>query len=199
MGKVINFKGKAICLKQNIHIHKCQICGKKRGDEYINYKGEKAIVELTHLHHIEYHENNVLKDTLELCVSCHKRKNLVENINKYYKTMTIEDLRKLLTKVLEDEYCIRCNLLLYRKQRFPFKNYDGYLCFQCNKNIKNKQKEFNYEFMTIKIKGVDFIHCHCGKCNIMISVYDDRGTKRKYAWGHNPDFLKREKRQRRYN
>jgi hypothetical protein len=196
-GKILNFKGKPVMFKERVRKDFCQICGKKRGDEYINRRGEKAIIELTHLHHIEYHENDVLKDTLELCVSCHHRKNLIQNINKYYKTMDIEDLRQLLTKILAEEYCIRCNLLLYRKQRFPFKNYDGYLCFQCDKDVRHKEKEFTYDFMTIKINGIDSIHCHCG-CNLMISVYDSRGTKRRYARGHNPEFTLRPKRKQTY-
>ena len=197
-GRAIIFKGKRISFKEKIHRNLCQICGKKRGDEYINRRGEKAIIELTHLHHIEYHENDVLKDTLELCVSCHKRKKLIESINKYYKTMDIEDLRQLLTKILAEEYCIRCNTLMYRKNRFPYKNYDGYLCFQCDKDVRHKEREFDYDFMTIKIKGIDSIHCHCG-CNLMIHVYDSRGTKRKYARGHNPEFTLRPKRQQMRN
>lgn len=193
MGKSVIFKGKSIRYDYELHKKVCIICGKKPSDEYINYKGEKGIIELTHLHHIEYHEDDPLKDAIEICVSCHHRKSIIEAINKYYKTIPLEELRKILVKILQDEYCIRCNTLMYRKLRYPISNYDGYLCHDCFTEIGKKNKEFDYEFMTIKLKGIDSIHCHCG-CNTMISVYDSRGTKRKYARGHNPEFTLRPKR-----
>lgn len=51
----------------------CQWCGKKIGDEYVDSRGKLAIVKLTNIHHIEYHEDDPLRDTVELCNSCHSK------------------------------------------------------------------------------------------------------------------------------
>ena len=52
------FKGKQILLSTYPRKGICQQCGKT------NCK--------TDLHHIKYHDSDTLKDTVELCVSCHK-------------------------------------------------------------------------------------------------------------------------------
>ena len=53
----LQFKGKTLLLKENPRKGICSKCGKKTR---------------THIHHFaEYHENNPLKDTIELCSSCH--------------------------------------------------------------------------------------------------------------------------------
>ena len=57
----MRFKGKHIMLKQNPRTGICSKCGKKG---------------LTHIHHIEYHDDNPLKDTIELCVGCHNKQRL---------------------------------------------------------------------------------------------------------------------------
>lgn len=67
------FKNKRVSLKDNPRIGQCQKCDKKIGDYYINKFGKRAIIKRTGIHHIKYHENNVLKDTIELCVSCHAK------------------------------------------------------------------------------------------------------------------------------
>jgi hypothetical protein len=54
--KRIQFKDKRITLKQNPRKGICSKCGKKAK---------------THIHHIKYHKENALKDTIELCGSCH--------------------------------------------------------------------------------------------------------------------------------
>ena len=54
----IRFKDKIILLKENPRTGKCSWCGKQG---------------LTHMHHIEYHDDDVLKDTIELCVGCHDK------------------------------------------------------------------------------------------------------------------------------
>jgi len=54
----IYFKGKYITLDKNPRTGMCTNCGK---------------VEHTNLHHINYHERDPLMDTVELCVSCHRR------------------------------------------------------------------------------------------------------------------------------
>lgn len=69
----INFKGKIIYLKENPRTGKCAFCLKSRGDEYVNRFGEIAIIRKTDLHHLEYHDGDPLKDTVELCVSCHMK------------------------------------------------------------------------------------------------------------------------------
>lgn len=69
----ITFKNKRIRLKHNPRTGKCVLCGLKIGDEFINRFGEKSIVKQTHTHHIEYHEDDPLKDTMEVCNSCHSK------------------------------------------------------------------------------------------------------------------------------
>jgi hypothetical protein len=59
----LNYKGKAVYLKIRPRTGICSKCGKS-----VN-KGE---ITRTHMHHIEYHDQNVLKDTQELCVNCHR-------------------------------------------------------------------------------------------------------------------------------
>ncbi len=58
----ILFKNKQLYIKERILIGVCNLC--------------RAVVGLdckrTSMHHIEYHEEDILKDTIELCNSCHK-------------------------------------------------------------------------------------------------------------------------------
>jgi hypothetical protein len=70
----LRFKDKQYLLKENPRKGICQSCGKKIGDQYNNCKGEIAIIKETHIHHIQYHPDNILKDTIELCVPCHRKK-----------------------------------------------------------------------------------------------------------------------------
>ena len=65
------YKGKYIRLKENPRKGVCQWCGKRIGDHFTDSLGNDAVVKITHLHHIQYHDDDVLKDTVELCVSCH--------------------------------------------------------------------------------------------------------------------------------
>lgn len=71
--KGIRFKLKCIHLKHNPRTGVCQRCRKKIGDEYINWYGKVNIIKKTDMHHIEYHEDNPLEDTIELCMSCHSK------------------------------------------------------------------------------------------------------------------------------
>lgn len=50
------FKGKRIVVKRNPRKGKCLYCGKEG---------------YTHMHHIEYIDDNPLEHTIELCPSCH--------------------------------------------------------------------------------------------------------------------------------
>lgn len=52
------YKGKQIILEKSPRTHICSNCGKEG---------------LTHMHHKEYHDNDISKDTIELCVSCHNK------------------------------------------------------------------------------------------------------------------------------
>lgn len=56
--KALSFKDKTIHLKQNPRKGVCQRCGKQG---------------VTDIHHTQYHEDDPLKDTVELCVSCHTK------------------------------------------------------------------------------------------------------------------------------
>jgi hypothetical protein len=71
--KRIQFKEKRVCLEENPRIGFCNICKKNIGDEYINYKGEKKIINKTNMHHVKYHDLNPLKDSLEVCAACHAK------------------------------------------------------------------------------------------------------------------------------
>lgn len=54
--KKITFKDKRITLNNNPRTGSCSQCGQQG---------------LTHIHHFSYHANDPLKDTKELCASCH--------------------------------------------------------------------------------------------------------------------------------
>ena len=65
----LNPKGKhRIVLEQNPRTGICQICLRKVGEG----------IKRTSLHHIQYH-NDPLKDTIELCNSCHMKETWVLN------------------------------------------------------------------------------------------------------------------------
>jgi len=57
----LQFKDSRIYLKENPRKGICELCG---------FKG------LTHMHHINYHDDNPLRDTIELCPSCHRKEKL---------------------------------------------------------------------------------------------------------------------------
>lgn len=69
----VRFKLQQINLKHNPRTGQCQLCNKKIGDEYINWYGKVAIVKKIDIHHIEYHDDDPLKDIIELCMSCHSK------------------------------------------------------------------------------------------------------------------------------
>ena len=69
----IRFQNKYPHLKINPRKYQCSICCNKIGDEYINCKGEIAKTKKIDLHHITYHDNDFLKDTIEMCASCHTK------------------------------------------------------------------------------------------------------------------------------
>ena len=59
----LSYKGKAVYLTIRPRTGICSSCGKSV------HKGE---INRTHMHHIQYHDEDVLKDTQELCVNCHR-------------------------------------------------------------------------------------------------------------------------------
>lgn len=71
--RILDFKGKAIIMKEAVRTGTCFLCKKKIGDEFVNCDGVKDRIKITNIHHIEYHENDPLKDTVELCASCHAK------------------------------------------------------------------------------------------------------------------------------
>jgi len=70
----LSFKGKTILLKENPRKGICKKCGKVR---------------LTDIHHEKYHDDDPLKDTQELCKSCHSKRSWELGQN----TLKIENLR----------------------------------------------------------------------------------------------------------
>ncbi len=57
----LKFKNKMIHVKDNPRTGFCSLC---------NYTG------VTHIHHIVYHDDDPLKDTIELCPSCHRKESV---------------------------------------------------------------------------------------------------------------------------
>ncbi len=59
--KRFTYKGKRILLKENPRVGVCNLC--------------RAVVPFdskeTHLHHEQYHDDDPLKDAIEICASCH--------------------------------------------------------------------------------------------------------------------------------
>lgn len=59
----LRFKGRQILVQSNPRIGVCSKCGKRNGLD----------IKRTHIHHIQYDENNPLAYTIELCTSCHAK------------------------------------------------------------------------------------------------------------------------------
>lgn len=58
----LSYKGKLVYLNIRPRTGICSSCGKSV------HRGE---IKRTHMHHIQYHDDDVLKDTQELCAACH--------------------------------------------------------------------------------------------------------------------------------
>jgi len=67
----LKFRNKRILVDKNPRTGTCKICHKKIGDEYINSRGQLAKIKRTNIHHVQYHNDDPLRDTEERCVSCH--------------------------------------------------------------------------------------------------------------------------------
>jgi len=66
----LKYKGKVIFLSKPPRIGVCSFCRAVKG--LINAQTGK-LCKCTSIAHIVYHDDNLLKDTLELCISCHVR------------------------------------------------------------------------------------------------------------------------------
>jgi hypothetical protein len=62
--KRVRFKGKQIFTKLMPRTGYCSKCSNNIFD---------GSCKITVIHHIQYHDDDILKDTVELCVSCHIR------------------------------------------------------------------------------------------------------------------------------
>jgi hypothetical protein len=70
--RLMRFKGKQISLKENPRIGYCSLCRN-------NIHNGSA--KITHIHHINYHDHDPLKDTIEVCASCHAKITMEGRIN----------------------------------------------------------------------------------------------------------------------
>ena len=61
--KKLVYKGKTVILKENPRTGQCSKCKRKVGEG----------IKLTVMHHLKYHDEDPLKDTIELCVRCHNK------------------------------------------------------------------------------------------------------------------------------
>lgn len=68
--RLIRFRNRQIKLDKNPRTGICSQCKRKDGDSYINKRGKSCKIKTT-IHHLEYHEDDPLKDTIELCRQCH--------------------------------------------------------------------------------------------------------------------------------
>lgn len=59
----MKFKNKIIYFKENPRKGICKKCLRKVGHG----------IKRTQMHHLKYHDNDPLKDTIELCVRCHNK------------------------------------------------------------------------------------------------------------------------------
>jgi hypothetical protein len=71
--RLVTFRQRRILMKENPRTGVCSLCGKKIGDEYIGSKRRKRVVKTTQMHHLANHKDDPLKDTIEVCVSCHMK------------------------------------------------------------------------------------------------------------------------------
>ena len=63
----VSFKGRQIHVESCPRLGQCPECGRRVGVDAIK---------ITNRHHDEYHNDDVLKDTRELCVSCHMKEHI---------------------------------------------------------------------------------------------------------------------------
>ena len=64
--RLMKFRDKHIHVKENPRIGVCNLCRAVVGTD----------CEKTSIHHLEYHDDDPLRDTIELCNSCHAKTHL---------------------------------------------------------------------------------------------------------------------------
>lgn len=69
----IRFRDKRPRLNQEYKKEKCDWCHKKIGDQYVARNGKIGIIKSLHTHHIKYHDEDPLKDTVQICPQCHAK------------------------------------------------------------------------------------------------------------------------------
>jgi hypothetical protein len=68
------YRYKTIVLNERKLKGQCELCMRKIGDPFIDCEGKPAKVKKTSIHHYgEYHDDDPLKDTIEVCNSCHMK------------------------------------------------------------------------------------------------------------------------------
>jgi len=80
--KQILFRHKHTRVGYNPRIGICSWCNRKIGDVYVNSAGKKTTLKQTAMHHVEYHDDDPLKDTIELCNPCHGRHTLMSRLQR---------------------------------------------------------------------------------------------------------------------
>ena len=78
------YKGNQIYVKENPRKGICLYCGKK--------------AKRTETHHFEYHDDDPLKDTIELCGSCHRKEGWRTGV---YTKMPIDSKGRFISRVAE--------------------------------------------------------------------------------------------------
>jgi hypothetical protein len=76
MGNILSYKGQVVILEEDQRIGVCNLC--------------RAVASfdcaLTQMHHVQYHDDDPLRDTIEVCPSCHRllrhegRARMVKNV-----------------------------------------------------------------------------------------------------------------------
>lgn len=152
---VINYKGKTIYLNQDPKNGCCGLCSIKIGDFYVNSRGIKRVLNKTDMHHIKYHNEDPLKDTIEVCPQCHgKLRGKKKKIYKSRKKVTRVALNPVIGRT-----CLTCNLTkTYVDKRYKerwYKYNDGYICQNCyNRFITNPKFRSIHNKRNILFKGI---------------------------------------------
>jgi len=71
---------------------------------------EKKEIKQTQIHHFEYHKDNLLKDTIELCVRCHRRIHKIKKNRKCFACGSSHaNNERWISNGIENEWlCDRC-------------------------------------------------------------------------------------------
>ena len=129
----ILFRRKQFYLEKPPRTGICSLCHRKIGDHYIDAKGKDVTIERTHIHHDEYHDDDVLKDTRELCMSCHMKESWrLGQFSAIAKAISMSWKRK-------------------REER-------GRHCFGCGSDKTTVNKDYGSERWTLN-RGTDLVLC----------------------------------------